>query len=123
MLYIYIQLINYSISGQSVSIGSMVNFGCSDELVCTHFQENKTVNEGGATEIKVDTVDYRSPPGKAQEPRKENVEVTHIKHADDKTVPGGGVIAEAVAKVAEKIQSTKETISARTDGTDHEKNK
>ncbi|KAL3505123.1 hypothetical protein ACH5RR_034964 [Cinchona calisaya] len=79
-------------------------------------QGTERVNDEGVTEIKVDTVDYRSPPGQVQQTVKENVEVIHVKHPDDESGIGGGVVAGAAAKVAEKIQSAKETISGKSEG-------
>ncbi|KAG8377469.1 hypothetical protein BUALT_Bualt08G0036200 [Buddleja alternifolia] len=71
------------------------------------------VNDEGAVEINVETVDYRSPPGHEQEPEKEKVEVTHLARTDDE--PGtGNIMAEAAGKVAEKIQSAKEAVSEST---------
>ncbi|EYU25471.1 hypothetical protein MIMGU_mgv1a017269mg [Erythranthe guttata] len=69
------------------------------------------VNDDGAVEIAVETVDYRTPPGLDKEPIPEKVEVTHVIHADDHSAGTAGVVAEAAVKVAEKIQSVKEAVT------------
>lgn len=85
----------------------------------------ETVNEEGAVETKVDTVDYRSLPGdnEGQASRKEKVQVTHVAGPDDKPGKGGGVVAGAAAKVAGTIQSAKEGILGKTEGSNDEKSK
>ncbi|KAI3465312.1 hypothetical protein Pfo_021975 [Paulownia fortunei] len=72
------------------------------------------INEEGAVEVNVETVDYRTPPGRDKEPQKEKVEVTHLIRPDDK--PGTG-------KVAEKLQSAKEAVSQSTGNNGDKKTK
>ncbi|XP_073128748.1 uncharacterized protein [Henckelia pumila] len=67
----------------------------------------KANDEGGAPEIKVETVDYRKPAGREAEPQMETVEVTHVVHEGEKP----GVVAEAAGKVAGAVQSAKEAVS------------
>lgn len=67
----------------------------------------------------VDTVDCRSPAGEDQKAKKEKVEVTHVKKAaaDDGSRSGsgsGGVMAQTVEKVGEKVHSAKEAITSHT---------
>uniref|UniRef100_A0A7N0ZU95 Uncharacterized protein n=1 Tax=Kalanchoe fedtschenkoi TaxID=63787 RepID=A0A7N0ZU95_KALFE len=69
-------------------------------------QEEFRNNESGATEIKVETVDYRSPPGENQQPRKENVEIIHQIQDEG----GPGVIGKGVAAVAHAVESAKKTV-------------
>lgn len=73
------------------------------------FQGTEKINEDGAVEINVETVDYRKPSGEDQEPEKEKVDITHVfRPEDDKT---GNVVTDAAGKVAEKLQSAKEAVS------------
>ncbi|PIN13509.1 hypothetical protein CDL12_13867 [Handroanthus impetiginosus] len=69
------------------------------------------INDDGAVEINVETVDYRTPPGRDKEPHKEPVEVTHVIPADKEPAGSGNVVAETAAEVAEKLQSAKEAVS------------
>ncbi|KAL6953622.1 hypothetical protein U1Q18_042492, partial [Sarracenia purpurea var. burkii] len=59
----------------------------------------------GSLKTKVKAVDYKSPPGKDNEPPvKENVEVTHRKEGDENP----GVVANAVTTARKTIQSIRD---------------
>ncbi|KAH6782249.1 hypothetical protein C2S52_000861 [Perilla frutescens var. hirtella] len=68
---------------------------------------NERNNGEGAAEINVETVDYRKLAGQKEEeePHQEKVAVTHLIHDDNPP----SFVAGAAAKVAEKLQSSKET--------------
>ncbi|KAK6938638.1 hypothetical protein RJ641_032146 [Dillenia turbinata] len=66
------------------------------------------VNEEGAVERKVETVDYRSSPGEAQEPGVARVTLTHEPHHSR-----GGVLAGAAAAISKTFQSAKNTITGK----------
>lgn len=71
-------------------------------------------NEEGAVETKVDTVDYSWPAGhsKEEEPNKEKVEVVHLSQPkDDSSGGAAGLVTDAAAAVASKVQSAKDAIS------------
>lgn len=73
-------------------------------------QGSERINDEGDVEIKVETVDHRSPAGEKSEPKDEKVEITHVFPSDDK--PGTRkVVGEAVGKVVENVQSAKQAIS------------
>ncbi|KAK6139023.1 hypothetical protein DH2020_027234 [Rehmannia glutinosa] len=61
------------------------------------------INDEGAVEINVETVDYRTPPGGDKEPHKENVEITHLTRTDESPDTGN--------KVVDNLRSAKEPIS------------
>ncbi|XP_011069717.1 uncharacterized protein LOC105155524 [Sesamum indicum] len=68
------------------------------------------INDEGAVEINVETVDYRKPAGRDKDAVEEKAEVTHLIRSDYK--PGtGNVVAEAAGKVAEKLKSAEEAVS------------
>lgn len=69
------------------------------------------VNDQGAVERKVESVDYRWQAGQDQ-PKKENVEVVHEIHDGGDSAAGGGVVAGAAAKVTDAFQSAKDAISS-----------
>lgn len=71
-------------------------------------------NEEGAVETKVDTVDYSWPAGhsKEEEPNKDKVEVVHLTNPKDDSHGGAaGLVTDAAAAVASKVQSAKDAIS------------
>ncbi|EEF52346.1 uncharacterized protein LOC8288554 [Ricinus communis] len=69
-------------------------------------QGTERVNEEGAIETTVDTIDYRTPAG-ADEPRKENVGVVHLKRNKEED---SGVLARTAAAVTNTIESAKDAI-------------
>ncbi|PON84690.1 hypothetical protein TorRG33x02_195170 [Trema orientale] len=71
------------------------------------------INEGAAVESKVNTVDYRTPPGEeGKEPKEEGVQVVHLtRKGAGSASSGGGVLAKAAAAVANTLQSAKDAIS------------
>ncbi|RAL40559.1 hypothetical protein DM860_006629 [Cuscuta australis] len=70
-------------------------------------KEREYINEEGAVETKVESTKYESPPWQ-QPPRKEAVEVIHLRRTDEN--PGvGGAMADAATKLADTINSAKET--------------
>ncbi|GLT58885.1 hypothetical protein SLA2020_317450 [Shorea laevis] len=79
------------------------------------------INEGGAIETKVETVDYKSLPGKEhEEPRKEKVGVVHLTHERGKSATtAGGVLAGPADAAAKALKSAKDAIS----GSSHDSNK
>lgn len=75
------------------------------------------INEEGAIETKVETVDVKSPPGENKEPRMKNVGVVHLTHdARNSGNKGAGVLAGAADAVAEAFQSAKDATSDRGHG-------
>ncbi|GMJ15339.1 hypothetical protein HRI_005203100 [Hibiscus trionum] len=58
---------------------------------------SERINEEGATEIRVDTVDIQSPPGENKEPRMETVGVVHLTR-DKHNTGDKGPAAEATEK-------------------------
>ncbi|CAN4092652.1 unnamed protein product [Withania somnifera] len=71
------------------------------------------INEDGAEEIKVDATNYKTPAGHEQEdPQKENVKITHVPLTYEKR----GTPDSLAAKVAEKIESAKETVTGAGSG-------
>lgn len=74
---------------------------------------NPRETEEGEIETKVETVDYRSPPGKeAEEPTKEKIEVVHLTHDKGKSpTTAGGVLTAAAETAKNAFESTKEAIS------------
>ncbi|KAF3675011.1 putative anaphase-promoting complex subunit cdh1-like [Capsicum annuum] len=78
------------------------------------------IHEEGDKEIKVDTVNYKKPAGhEEEEPQKEDVRITHVPLTYEKRGTGDSL----AAKVAEKIESAKETLAgaAGSDTADHNK--
>ncbi|CAK9144196.1 unnamed protein product [Ilex paraguariensis] len=81
-------------------------------LAWTDVSGTERMNDDGTVEIKVETVDYRSPAGDDEVPKKENVEVTHLIRTDDgDNRSTGKVMADADAAVTSNLQSAKEAIS------------
>ncbi|VFQ62318.1 unnamed protein product [Cuscuta campestris] len=79
----------------------------SRELNMNASKEREYINEEGAVETKVESTKYESPPWQ-QPPRKEAVEVIHLRRTDEN--PGvGGAMADAATKLADTINSAKET--------------
>ncbi|KAK8601150.1 hypothetical protein V6N13_059118 [Hibiscus sabdariffa] len=74
---------------------------------------SERINEDGATEIRVETVDIQSPPGEKKEARMENVGVVHLIHDKPNTGDKGGT-AEATPK---PFQSAKDSISGHAHAT------
>lgn len=72
-------------------------------------QGTKGVNPEGAVEVKVETVDHRSPPGNDQTPKGEKVQVIHEYQEDGGA--GGSVLASASAALARTLHSAKDAIS------------
>ena len=62
-------------------------------------------------EIRVETVDYRSPAGEDKEAKKEDVEVVHEIRDGGAKSEGVHPFAGAAAAVANSIQSAKDAIS------------
>ena len=62
-------------------------------------------------DIKVETVDYRSPAGENKEAKKEDVEVVHEIRDGGAKSEGVHPFAGAAAAVANSIQSAKDAIS------------
>lgn len=58
----------------------------------------------------METVDYRSPPGKDKEPTKENVEVIHLNRDKDQPTVGVGAFAGPAAAVANSVRSAKDAV-------------
>lgn len=80
--------------------------------LCEFFCQKETVNaHSGSMETKVDTVDYRSSAGQAQEER--HVQIIHQPHSTTNTNTSGGVLAGAAAAVASTLQSAKDAISKK----------
>lgn len=70
---------------------------------------SEKVNEEGAIETKVDTVDQRSPP--EQPSRNEKTTVVHLTRKQDTDGGGGrGVFGGAVAAVANSFRSAKDAM-------------
>ncbi|KAK0603501.1 hypothetical protein LWI29_005612 [Acer saccharum] len=75
-------------------------------------KETESVNEQGGIERRVvETTDYRSSAGQAQELR--TVEVIHQSHPNTNPNTSGGLLAEAAAAVESTLQSAKEAISGK----------
>ncbi|KAJ8538117.1 hypothetical protein K7X08_014657 [Anisodus acutangulus] len=73
------------------------------------------INEEGEEEIIVDATNYKSSAGHEQEePQKENVKITHVPLTYEKR----GTRDSMAAKVAEKIESAKETVTGDHNKTD-----
>ncbi|XP_073294360.1 uncharacterized protein [Primulina huaijiensis] len=70
-------------------------------------KESGKANDEGGEEIKVGTVDYRTPAGRQEDPEEKTVEVTHVIHEGEKP----GVVAGAAGKVAGAVHSAKEAVS------------
>ncbi|KAF5736085.1 hypothetical protein HS088_TW14G00219 [Tripterygium wilfordii] len=68
------------------------------------------INEQGAVETKVETVDYQSPAGEDKDPRLEKVGVVHLRRDDGRSGNKGGVLAGAAAAVANTFKSAKNAI-------------
>ncbi|XP_030967994.1 uncharacterized protein LOC115988564 [Quercus lobata] len=62
-----------------------------------------------ATEVRVDTVDYRSLAGGGQ--KQKNVQVIHQPNSSGNSTTSGGVLADAAAALETTLQSTKDAIS------------
>ncbi|KAK4352125.1 hypothetical protein RND71_027643 [Anisodus tanguticus] len=78
-------------------------------------QGTERINEEGAEEIKVDATNYKSSAGHEQEePQKENVKITHV----PLTYERRGTRDSMAAKVAEKLESAKETVNGDHNKTD-----
>lgn len=69
------------------------------------------VNEEGAIETKVDTIDIQSPPGENKEPKVENVGVVHLTHDRPNTGNKGGVLAGAAEAATKAVQAVKDSMS------------
>ncbi|OMP03910.1 hypothetical protein COLO4_10112 [Corchorus olitorius] len=65
------------------------------------------VNEQGAIETKVETVDVQLPPGDNKEPRMKNVGVVHLTHDSGNK----GVMAGAADAVSRAFNSAKDAVS------------
>lgn len=79
------------------------------------WQGKEEINEEGDVEIKVDTVDHRTPPGEeGKEPKKEGVTVVHLtRKGPNSAGGGGGVLAGAAAAVAKTLKSAKDSGSGQ----------
>ncbi|OIT31362.1 hypothetical protein A4A49_22024 [Nicotiana attenuata] len=64
------------------------------------------INEEGAVEIKVDATNYKTSVGHEEEPKKEDVKITHVPLTYEKRSTADSV----AAKVAEKLESAKEAV-------------
>lgn len=71
---------------------------------------SEKINEEGAIETKVETVDERSPPGQSEEPRNEKTTVVHLTRKQGDDSQGRGVLGSAAAAVANTLRSAKDAI-------------
>ncbi|KAM1133926.1 hypothetical protein ACFX19_043823 [Malus domestica] len=86
------------------------------QLIMLCLEGTEEINKQGAVEIKVDTVDYRSPAGEDKQPKKEKVEVVHeIRDGGNKGAAGGGSdFVDLDATAAGSMAKTKEEIRVET---------
>lgn len=68
------------------------------------------VNEEGAIETKVETVDYRSSAGENREPTKEKVGVVHLTRNNGASGTGGGFLARTADAVSKTVQAAKDKV-------------
>ncbi|XWS24186.1 hypothetical protein CRYUN_Cryun28dG0079300 [Craigia yunnanensis] len=73
------------------------------------------INERGAIETKVETVDIQSPPGENKEPKMKKVGVVHLTR-DGRNSGNKGVLSGAADAVAKAFRSAKDAISGRGHG-------
>ncbi|KDP41684.1 hypothetical protein JCGZ_16091 [Jatropha curcas] len=75
-------------------------------------QGTERVNEEGAIETKVDTVDYRSSAAQ-EEPNKEKVGVVHLTRQKRDSGSGDGILARTAAAVTNTLRSAKDAVVGR----------
>lgn len=90
----------------------IINFICHNKTCWIQFYKGKE-NTGAkrATEVRVDTVDYRSLAGGGQEQK--NVQVIHQPNSSGNSTTSGGVLADAAAALETTLQSAKDAISRK----------
>ncbi|KAJ8763292.1 hypothetical protein K2173_026193 [Erythroxylum novogranatense] len=68
------------------------------------------INEEGATETRVDTVDHRLQAGQEGEPHHEKVGVVHLTRHKRDSGGGGGLLSTAAAAVTNTFKSARDAV-------------
>ncbi|KAA8537794.1 hypothetical protein F0562_027626 [Nyssa sinensis] len=87
-------------------------FNC---MLYVYIQGTEEINEQGEVETKVETVDYRSPPGHDSETKKVDVEVIHLTPKDETPGSRGGSGMKGTEEINEQgeVETKVETVDYR----------